>query len=341
MAAMDTIHISRRRLLTTACAVGLGAAVTACTGRSADEQYTGPGGWSFTDDRNNTIHTKEVPSRIVAFAGSAALLADYGLQDRIVGVFGETRTTAGEPAPLAGDLDLGKLTVLGNNWGEFNVEKYAALEPDLLVTDMYVPDRLWYIPDESKEKILAINANVATVRIAHRTLPEIIARYAELARTLGADLNAPKATQARSRFDAASQAIREAVAQRPGLRVMAASAAQGIFYVSDPRMSTDLRYFAELGVDMVTPDNVTPDGFFEELSWEHTDKYRADLILLDRRSGTLSPEALAANPVWRGLPAVRADQVVGWQPIFRFSHAGIAPLLEDLAAAVRRSGKVT
>ncbi|WP_378740411.1 ABC transporter substrate-binding protein [Nocardia brasiliensis] len=339
---MDTIQLSRRRLLATTCAVGLGAAVTACTGRSpVDEPFTGPGGWSFTDDRNSTVRTAAVPSRIVAFVGAAGMLADYGLQDRIVGIFGETRTATGEPAPLVGDLDLGKVTVLGNNWGEFNVEKYAALEPDLLVTDMYAPDELWYIPNESRAKILAINPNVAAVRVARRTLPETIARYAELAQALGADLNAPKAIQAKTRFDAAAQAVRDAVAQRPGLRVMAASATPGIFYVSDPKASADLSYFAHLGVGMVTPDHVVGDGFFEELSWENTDRYAADLILLDRRSAALTPEALAANPVWRGLPAVRGNQVTGWQPVYRFSHAGTAPLLDDLAAAIRRSGKLT
>ncbi|WP_405162913.1 ABC transporter substrate-binding protein [Nocardia sp. NBC_01499] len=337
---MDTIHISRRRLLTTACAVGLGAAVTACGDRSPDGPYTGPGGWSFTDDRDSTVRTKEAPSRIVAFVGAAAMLADVGLRDRIVGVFGETRTAADELAPLTGGLDLSKVTILGNNWGEFNVEKYAELEPDLLVTDMYVRDRLWYIPDESKAKILAINPNVAAVRVARRTLPETIARYTELARALGADLNAPKVIQAKARFDAATQAVRDAVAQRPGLRVMAASAAPGIFYVSDPKMSADLSYFTELGVDMVKPDHLGADDFFEQLSWENTDKYPADLILLDRRSTGLSPEALAANPVWRGLPAVRGNQIGGWQPIYRFSHAGTAPLLEDLAADILRCTKV-
>ncbi|WP_141718068.1 ABC transporter substrate-binding protein [Nocardia altamirensis] len=340
MAAMDTIQLSRR-LFTTLCAAGLGAAVTGC-GRSAeDEPYTGPGGWTFTDDRGSTVRSKEVPSRIVAFAGTAGLLADFGLQQRVVGVFGETRTATGEPGLLTGDLDLGKVTVLGNNWGEFDIEKYAGLEPDLLLTDTYVGDQLWYVPDASKDKILQINPNVLAQKVAHRTLPAIIARYRELAGALGADLNAPKVIQATARFDAATQAIRNAVAQRPGLRVMAASAAPGVFYVSDPRASADLSYLAELGVDMVIPEQVGSDGFFENLSWEHTDKYRADLILLDRRTLALTPEALAANPVWRGLPAVRADQVASWQPVYRFSHAGVAPLLDDLAAAIRRATKVS
>ena len=36
-----------------------------------------------------------------------------------------------------------------NAWGEFSVEKYAGLRPDLLVTHMYDPGALWYVPDES------------------------------------------------------------------------------------------------------------------------------------------------------------------------------------------------
>lgn len=342
MAVMDTIQLSRRRLLATACAAGLGAVVTACTGRSpADDPSAAGGSWSFTDDRGSTVRTDGIPSRIVAFGGSAGLLADYGLQDRVVGVFGEAVTPTGQASALAGDLDVQKVTVLGNNWGDFNLEKYASLEPDLLITDEYVPDRLWYVPDSSRDKILAINPNVVAVRIARKTLPQLITRYGELATALGADLNAPRPAQAKARFDAAVQAVRGALAERPGLRVMAASAAPGIFYVSDPRVSADLSYFAELGVDMVVPDNVAGDGFFEELSWERTDKYPADLILLDRRAAALSLDALNANPVWRSLPAVRAGQVADWQPVFRFSPAGAAPLLEDLAAAIRRSAKVS
>ncbi|QIS04392.1 ABC transporter substrate-binding protein [Nocardia brasiliensis] len=342
MAVMDTIQLSRRRLLATTCAVGLGALAAACTGRSpADDPSAGSGSWSFTDDRGSTVHTDGIPSRIVAFGGSAGLLADYGLQDRLVGVFGEALTPAGAASPLAGDLDVTRVSVLGNNWGEFNLEKYASLEPDLLITDEYVPDRLWYVPDSSKDKILAINPNVVAVRIARKTVPQLITRYGELAVALGADLRAPGPARAEQRFDAAVRSVREAVARRPGLRVMAASAAPGIFYVSDPRMSADLSYFAELGVELVVPDTVAADGFFEELSWEHTDKYHADLILLDRRAAAMSLEALDANPVWRGLPAVRAGQVADWQPVFRFSHAGAAPLLEDLAAALGRADKVS
>ncbi|WP_147123824.1 ABC transporter substrate-binding protein, partial [Nocardia neocaledoniensis] len=139
---------------------------------------------------------------------------------------------------------------------------------------------------------------------------------------------------------AASQAVRDAAAANPGVRVLAASAGPELFYASDPRASADLSYFTELGVDVVVPDQVDPGGYFQSLSWEMADRYPADLILLDDRDSSLRPNALADRPVWRNLPAVAAGQVAPWSPIFRFSHAATAPLLERLAASIRDAKKV-
>ncbi|MBB5917225.1 iron complex transport system substrate-binding protein [Nocardia transvalensis] len=323
--------LTRRGLFAAAGAAGL-AALAAC-GRGPDDEPLGPGAWSFTDDRGRTARAERIPSRIVAFTGSAATLADYGLADRLVGVFGEV--SDGARTGLSGDLDIGKLTVVGDAWGEFDVERYASLEPDLLVTDMYVRDRLWYVPDESVSRIESINPAVAAVSVAQQSLPVTIGRYEQLAVALGADPGAAPVARARERFQAAAQAVRDAVAVKPGLRVQAASAAPGTFYVSDPRASADLRYFQELGVALVTPEKVDSGGFYESLSWENADKYPADLILLDSRSSALQPDALAGKPLWRTLPAVRAGRISAWNPVFRFSYAGTAPVLERLADALR------
>ncbi|MEV6754086.1 hypothetical protein [Streptomyces sp. NPDC051214] len=42
---------------------------------------------------------------------------------------------------------------------------------------------------------------------------------------------------------------------------------------------------------------------------------------------------------WAKLPAVKADQVISWSNEAQFSHAGYAPLIEQLAAAVDKSKK--
>ena len=88
-------------------------------------------------------------------------------------------------------------------------------------------------------------------------------------------------------------------------------------------------------MDFVVPTKLEAGGFFEALSWENAGKYPADLILLDNRCTALQPKDLAAKPTWAQLPAVKANQVTPWDAVPRFSYAGSAPLLENLATAIR------
>ncbi|MEU5723550.1 ABC transporter substrate-binding protein [Micromonospora sp. NPDC047738] len=332
-------RFSRRSLLAAGGAAGLTALLAGCGG-DGDTAATAPSGgpWSFTDDRPQQVDAVRRPSRIVAFTGVAAALVDFGLGAQIVGVFGETRRADGTRDPQAGDLDVDRVEILGNAWGEFNLEKYAALRPDLLVTHMYDPGALWYVPDESKAKILPLAPSVA-VTTARVPMTRPIERYAQLAESLGADLS--EVTTAKARFAAAADAVRQAVKANPGLRVMAASGSPDLFYVSNPKVSTDLMYFAELGVDLVLPTKLEQGDYFEALSWENAGKFPADLILLDNRSTALQAKDLTVKPTWTQLPAVRAGQVTPWDAVPRFSYAGAAPLLENLARAIRDARKVT
>ena len=117
--------------------------------------------------------------------------------------------------------------------------------------------------------------------------------------------------------------------------MLAGSGSPDLFYASNPKVSTDLMYFAELGVEIVVPNKLESGDYFEALSWENADKYPADLILLDSRGTALQPADLAAKPTWAQLPAVKAGQVTAWDAVPRFSYAGAAPLLENLAKAIR------
>lgn len=334
-----SVSPSRRTLLTAGGALGLGALVAACGGgggKTSSEPAGAKGPWSFTDDRRTTAKSDRTPARVVAFTAAAAALHDFGVE--CVGVFGPTTLKNGAADPQAGDIDVAKVTVLGNVWGEFNVEKYAALAPDLLVTNMYQPDALWYVPDDTKKKILSLAPSVAFTT-AGVPLTEPIRRYAELAASLGADLKAAKVTDAKARFEKASETLRRVAKAKGGLKVLAASGSADLLYVSTPGVYADLSYFRSLGVDVITPGKVT-GGFFENLSWENADKYPADLILLDDRTSALQPKDLAAKPTWAQLPAVKAGQVTPWASEPRFSYAGAAPLIERLAAAVEKAVKV-
>ncbi|MDT3398501.1 ABC transporter substrate-binding protein [Streptomyces sp. B1866] len=335
--------LSRRGLLAAGGAAGLGALVTACGGDDPGSGGSGSGKdgggtWSFTDDRGKKVGLGRRPRHVVAFVASAAALYDFGAADRIVGVFGPTTLKDGAPDPQAGDLDVRKVTSLGNVWGQFNVEKYASLDPDLLITNMYDPGALWYVPDDSKQKILTLAPSVA-LTTARVSLLEPIKRYADLAASLGADLTAKRITDAKARFEAAAESLRTA-AKGNRVKVLAASGSADLFYVSNPGVNADLMYFRELGVDLVVPRKTDKGGYFEGLSWENADRYPADVILLDNRTSALQPKDLAAKPTWARLPAVRAGQVTPWSSEPRFSYAGAAPLLESLAKAVRDARKV-
>ncbi|MFC8830180.1 ABC transporter substrate-binding protein [Streptomyces sp. NPDC057137] len=336
------LPLTRRRLLSVTGALGLGALLTACgdseSGDNHEKTANAGKGWSFKDDRGRTATADSIPRKIVAYIGSAAALHDFGVE--VTGVFGPTKLKNGEPDVQAGGVDVDKVTVIGNAWGEFNVEKYASLQPDLLITNMNVAPTLWYVPEESGKKIEALAPTVG-ILAAKTSLLTAIGRYAELAESLGADLKATKVTDAKARFEAASEALRKAAKAKPGLKVLAVAATQDLCYVAAPAAFADLRYYQELGVEFAEPAKPAADGFYEELSWENVGRYGADLLLVDKRTGNLQPADLAKDkPTWRSQPAVKAEQITSWHNEAHFSYAGYIPLLEALTQAVRAAKKV-
>ncbi|MEU9958484.1 ABC transporter substrate-binding protein [Streptomyces sp. NPDC050982] len=342
--------LSRRGVLTAVGALGLGGLVTACDGDSdsaggkATNSSTGGGTWRFKDDRGTTAEADRTPKRLVAFVGAAAALHDLGIE--CTGVFGPTKLANGEPDPRAGGIDVAKVTILGNTYPQFNVERYAGLRPELLIAQMTEPPALWYVPEESAEKIESLAPSVG-ILTAKSSLTHVIGRFAALAKSLGADLTADPVTSAEERFASASATLRRAAGAarakgRGGLKVMAVAASADILYVAAPDAFTDLRFYESLGVGFVTPSKTGAGGFWHELSWENADMYEADLILVDNREGNLQPADLKkTRPTWARLPAVRADRTFPWAVEERYSHAGYAPRIEQLAAALRQSEPVT
>lgn len=340
--------MSRRRLLAAGGVLGTSALLTACgaqessDGDTEDDQGTGSGEFSFTDDRGEHVSLDSTPATLVAFIGAAAALTDYGIE--CTGVFGPTTRDNGEPDVQAGDVDVDSVTILGQEWGEFDVEEYAGLEPDLLITNMFEQDVLWYVPDDSADEITSLAPSIGilvapTTDEPNLTLTTPIRRYARLAEALGADLEAASARKAKTRFEEAADTLRQAARDNPGIRVMACSAAADLFYVSSPDAAADLSYFASLGVNLVTPDELDDGGYYQSLSWENADTYPADVLLLDNRSSALQPEDLTDKPTWNRLPAVKADQITSWNCEPRYSYAGCAPLLEELAEAISTARK--
>ncbi|NUS10281.1 MAG: ABC transporter substrate-binding protein [Streptomyces sp.] len=343
--------MSRRGVLTAGGVLGAGALLAACGGSGSDDgsgsgtsaasasgsAKPSAGPFSFTDGRKKTVSLDRTPKNLVAYVGSAAALHDYGVE--CTGVFGPTTLKDGSPDPQAGDLDVGKLTVIGNVWGEFNIEKYAALSPGLLVTHTYDGKTLWYVPEQSTDKILALAPSVG-VNVAGVPLTTPLQQYAALAAALGADLGSTANAAAKTRFETASAALRSAAGAAGGIKVMACSASPDSFYVSTPSSAADLTYYKSLGVDFIVPDKVE-GGFFETLSWENAGKYKADILMLDSRSATLQPKDLTGRPTWQQMPAVKAGQIFPWPSEPIFSYAKCADQLEALAKAVTGAKKAS
>ncbi|MEV6803243.1 ABC transporter substrate-binding protein [Streptomyces sp. NPDC051132] len=340
-------HLTRRGLLAAGGVLGLGAALAACgdgegkDGGSGAGSGTGASGpWSFKDDRGTTVKLDKVPANIVAFTGVGAALYDYGIQ--VKGVFGPTRTSAGKADVQAGDMDISKVTVLGNTWGQFSIEKYASLAPDVLITTMFDgAGTLWYVPEESKDKIARLAPSVG-VSVYDRQLTRPLQRVWDLAESLGADMKAAKVTDAKKRFEAAAARLRAAAKAKPGIRVMAGSASDQLFYVSGSNLSVDLEYFKALGVNFVEPpESAKKQGgdWYESLSWENVDKYPADIIMMDDRTSAIQPADIT-KATWKKLPAVKAGQVIPRSPEPILSYDKCVPLLTHLAEALEKAEKV-
>ncbi|MEU6724830.1 ABC transporter substrate-binding protein [Nonomuraea wenchangensis] len=294
------------------------------------------GPWTWTDDRGRTISLPRRPQRVVAQSGAAAALWDFGV--RPIGVFGPHKLKDGGRDPEVGEVDIATVESIGNVWGEFNVEKYASLRPDLLVSGMYQKNTLWYVPEQSAEAIDQL-APTLGVQLSGRPLVDTIEKYGELAAALGADPRAAAVVEARNRFDAASAALKRLAAERPGLKVMVVTGTPDALYVAYLPDHPDLQYWGGLGLNVVHPPEPTASegGFWEVLSWENADKYQADVILADARAQSMKPEEMAKKPTWAKLPAVKAGQVYPWHAAERYSYLGYAQVMEELVTHLRKA----
>ncbi|MEV3906217.1 ABC transporter substrate-binding protein [Streptomyces canus] len=341
-------HLTRRGILAAGGALGLGAVLAACgdddsgsEGSSKETTAAKSGPWTFKDDRGTTVKLDEVPTKIVAFVGVAAALHDYGIE--VKGVFGPTKTKDGKADVQAGDMDVSKLTVFGNVWDQFNVEQYAAFAPEVLITTTFdSAGTLWYVPAASASKIAKLAPSVA-VSVYDRQITTPLQRVWELAESLGADMTAAKVTDAKKRFEAASERLRTAAKAHPDIKVLAGSAAQDVFYVSGTNLSIDLEYFKALGVNFVEPPASAlkaSGGWYESLSWENVDKYAADIIMMDDRTATIQPADIT-EATWKKLPAVKAGQVISRSPEPIPSYDKCVAMVENLAKAIETAKKVS
>lgn len=325
--------LTRRRLLLAGTAAGL---LTACSaGPASPASSPSPSAeprrsrWSFTDDRGVAVTLPTPPERIVAYIGTAAVLWDFGV--RPIGVFGPQRLEDGTPEPGAGRVDLGAVQSAGDSFEEVDLERLAALKPDLIVTGLVSEDTLQVIAAEQLAEITGI-APLVAVQGFGKPATEILAGYERLAGALGADLQSVAVKQAREALTTASAELRAAILAKPGILAIFTYADTDGLYVAKVEDFPDLREYQRLGLDIVKASG--EDDFYELLSWENANRYPADLILHDERAFSLQPDDLGDYPTWGELPAVQAEQVRRWNAETILSYQGFAAAVARLAQDV-------
>ncbi|MFT4187361.1 MAG: ABC transporter substrate-binding protein [Aeromicrobium sp.] len=273
------------------------------------------------------------PARIVAQSTMAAALTQLGLGDRIVGTFGPLENAEGEPDSQVAGLDIECVTdVTGaGDYGDIDKEKVATLEPDLIITSEYLDGDYWYMSAEAHES-LESEWEIRTVSYVDKTLTEQLDAVEDLAADLGADLENPDTQAAHEAFADASARAETLGAEltASGKTILAASGMADNYYVSNPEVSADLKYWRSLGLPILVPDNPDPQGYFETLSWEQADKYDGDLVLWDDRIGESGIEQMKQQPVFATITAAKNDAFTPWTSVYPPTYASAAELLDRL-----------
>lgn len=318
---------------------GLAAQATPGASPAAGGEGLQPDGtWIFTDDRDRVVTVDHLPERIFADIQAGVTLFEFGIAP--VGMVGYPGVYE-VPAELA-DLPFLDLEASGN---EYDVEAIAQMRPDLSVGITWDVNSKADFGGSQEDQIPGFTDIAPTLCILGVVAPAdaSIERFRQLAAALGADTETPEIVAAKAEFDAACEAVRTAVAAKPGLKVMAISPAEEAPYIGNPEVASDLVLFKNLGVEFVLPDS--PDagnsGLFQELSWEQVGNYPADLYLVDDRPYSLQSDALAEHPTFSLLPAAQAGQFSSWTVEYVTTYGGLTPLLLTLAEAINASEIVT
>lgn len=325
--------VSRRKAIGLGLLAAAGTAVAGC-GSSEGQSGKGGGAWQYTDARGKHLSLDHRPNRIVAYSGIIGALNDYGV--RFVGVYGPHSPVNGKPNPQAGDADYSHLTSVGEQYGDFQIEKLAKLRPDLVLETSFLPGKSFYITEEVLPKVERLAPAVALIDTSPRVKTlDVLRNMTELARSLGGNPDSPEAKQAKQRFDKVSETIRQQARSNP-LRAVMISAEKDKFYISHPKEQANAHYLQDLGVKFVDPPYQSKGEVFIEMSWEQANRYPADVVLYDSRPQAMPREELLKIPTFRDMPAVRAGQLAPWNPEIPFSHLQLAKNLEQVADWQRR-----
>ncbi|MGY1710073.1 ABC transporter substrate-binding protein [Geodermatophilus sp. SYSU D00758] len=332
------MHRRPRRLTGATLTLAAALAAAGCSG-----ELTGPaaaeGGaaWEFTDDLGTTVELEETPTRVAGLNDVVASLWNYGVEP--VAAFGQT--SAADDVAFEG-RDLGDLEIVGESYGQIDLERLAAADPDVIVTSVYPVDSSGSFDEgqplygfESIEQQEQVAEIAPIIAIGYRgSAADVIERTVELADSLGADTDLVES--ARADFAAASARLTEAAASGITVLPVYATEADGWWMAKAPD-DPALRLYSDLGVRFVDPGG---EGYFwETVGWEEVPGHPSDVLLYSLRF-SMTPEEIAAQPTAALLPAVESGQVHPWKYV-GMDHAAQAAYMEELAGWLEAAEDVT
>lgn len=332
-----------RRSTRIAGAAVLAAASIALAGCASDPGTATPsssapsGPFEYKDARGTTVSLKSTPTTVVAQSSVAAALWDAGYH--VAGAYGELTPDAdGELGYQAGSLDLKKVTVIGSTYGEFDTEKYALLNPQLLIDYTFDDKTLWYVPAAQSSQILDLAPSVAVPGNYDGT-DAAITTFVALAGKLGADTKSAALASAKADYESALEDVASAAASS-GLKVVVMSPGTDSLYVANPAYLPELETLRNDGLDLIDPVDAAED-VFTQYSWEQASAYSdADIILVDARTYDASKADLMKIPTWANLPAVKAGQVYPWYAAAPYSYKAYAKIYQEIAEELKAAKKL-
>ena len=285
--------------------------------------------WTYTDGSGNTVTLDGLPQRIIASQDAAAGLIPLGI--RPVGIYADSPVA--DAKALQG-LDLSGIEIIGQSWGEVDIEKAAALAPDIIIAEFWPLETTW---SGGNDVVTALSplAPITGPKQGDSILT-LIQDYEALAKSLGSDLDEPRIAGDKTKFETALTAFKAAIAAKPNMTAMAVWPGNDALYIAAVPGASELMDFRSWGLDLIDPPVADDRGYWETLSWESVDKYQPDLILVDNRSDATLATALA-QPTWTLIKAAEAGQVTDWPAFWIRNYAAYSGALDKLTTAIEKA----
>lgn len=336
------MHRIPRRLAGGLLTLAVVVTASACGDDDAAEPAAEPAaaegdGWEYTDDLGTTVELDETPTRIAGLNDVMASLWNYGVEP--VATFGQT--SAADDVAFEG-RDLSEVEIVGETYGQIDLEQLAAADPDVIITSVYPVDSEGTLDPtsppygiESPEQLDQLEQIAPVVAIAYRgSAADVMEQMADLAESLGADTGTIEA--ARAEYEEAAAALTEAGEQGITVLPVYATPSEG-WWMAKAEDDPQLRLYSDLGVDFVDPGG---EGYFwQTAGWEDVPQYPSDVILYSLRGG-MTPEEMAQQPTAALLPAIQAEQAYPWKYI-GMDYAAQAEYMQELAGWLDEADDVT